>query len=115
MSNNTQVVLEQIINSLANVKVQNETKNVGENITIVKQNNSNEIKKEQKPIINKCTLCNKKTGLLGFSCQCGGNFCALHRHLEAHNCVAFNTIKNKSLENLAKQNQRIVADKIIKI
>jgi hypothetical protein len=104
--NNTQVVLDQIVKSIANIKLQNNESKIISNET-----------KEQiiKPTINKCSMCNKKTGLLGFSCQCGGNFCTLHRHLESHNCTAYNTIKNKSLENLAKQNQKIIADKIIKI
>jgi predicted nucleic acid binding AN1-type Zn finger protein len=99
--NNTQVVLDQIVKSIANIKLQNIIIETKEQII--------------KPTINKCSMCNKKTGLLGFSCQCGGNFCTLHRHLESHNCTAYNTIKNKSLENLAKQNQKIIADKIIKI
>ncbi len=106
-----QIVLDQIVKSLANVKIQNSETKIVLNNTI----NNEPIIKQEKQITNKCRMCNKKTGILGFSCQCGGNFCALHRHLETHNCTEYNTIKNKSLENLAKQNQKIIADKVIKI
>ncbi|CAI2381394.1 unnamed protein product [Moneuplotes crassus] len=39
-----------------------------------------------KPKKNRCNHCNKKTGLLGFSCKCELNFCAKHRHADDHNC-----------------------------
>lgn len=38
---------------------------------------------------NKCTwpTCNKKLGLTGFDCRCGGQFCPLHRYANEHNCT----------------------------
>ncbi|KAK0414020.1 hypothetical protein QR680_007112 [Steinernema hermaphroditum] len=35
---------------------------------------------------NRCTTCNKRVGLLGSSCRCGGLFCSLHRYEKEHNC-----------------------------
>lgn len=35
---------------------------------------------------NKCSTCNKKTGLLGFKCKCNHVFCSVHRQAESHNC-----------------------------
>jgi len=38
---------------------------------------------------NRCTWpsCNKKLGLTGFDCRCGGQFCPLHRYANEHNCT----------------------------
>jgi hypothetical protein len=38
---------------------------------------------------NRCTwpTCNKKLGLTGFDCRCGGQFCPLHRYANEHNCT----------------------------
>ena len=72
--------------------------------------------KTEKPIQkNRCTECKKKTGILGFGCRCGGNFCAGHRFTDQHNCPCVEEIKKESLENLAKQNIKVVADKITRI
>ena len=64
---------------------------------------------------NKCTSCKKKVGLLGFDCQCGGNFCASHRHADQHDCKSLSDIIKKDREILAKQNIKVVADKLEKI
>ncbi len=36
---------------------------------------------------NRCELCRKKVGLLGFDCRCGGVFCGAHRMASAHSCT----------------------------
>ena len=36
---------------------------------------------------NRCACCNKKLGLVMFTCKCGGNYCGDHRINEAHNCT----------------------------
>jgi hypothetical protein len=38
---------------------------------------------------NRCTWpsCNKKLGLTGFDCRCGGQFCPIHRYANEHNCT----------------------------
>eukprot|EP00915_Cephaloidophora_sp_WS-2016_P005763 GHVH01007634.1.p1 GENE.GHVH01007634.1~~GHVH01007634.1.p1 ORF type:complete len:165 (+),score=14.03 GHVH01007634.1:703-1197(+) len=43
-----------------------------------------------KPIqknLKRCFACNKKHGLLGFTCKCGYVFCDSHRHATAHDCT----------------------------
>lgn len=64
---------------------------------------------------NKCHLCRRKTGLLGFKCSCGGNYCAKHRFMDQHMCVNESEQIKKDLEYLEKQNIRIIANKIDKI
>ena len=63
--------------------------------------------------INRCHVCSKKVGLLGFDCRCGGLFCGLHRGDQDHAC----TFDYKPLQRaeLAKNNPKIVADKVTKI
>lgn len=34
----------------------------------------------------KCWICNKRIGILGFDCKCGYKFCGLHRYPEEHEC-----------------------------
>jgi predicted nucleic acid binding AN1-type Zn finger protein len=63
----------------------------------------------------RCTCCNKKTGLMGFNCRCGGNFCANHRHADQHNCKEIESFKKTDIEVLKKQNEKVVADKLEKI
>jgi predicted nucleic acid binding AN1-type Zn finger protein len=83
-----------------------EVKNIEVKNTEIKKT---EIKK------NKCTSCKKKVGLLGFDCQCGGNFCASHRHADQHDCKSLIDIIKKDREILAKQNIKVIADKLEKI
>lgn len=64
---------------------------------------------------NRCTTCKKKTGLLGFNCKCGGNFCASHRHADQHECKCIEEMKKEAIEILAKNNIKVVADKLEKI
>lgn len=77
-----------------------------------------EIKTEEKNIYvrhkksNRCNLieCKTKLGLLGFSCRCGYNFCAKHRHTLDHHCTFDHVTRDKNI--LEKRNEKIVADKI---
>jgi hypothetical protein len=62
---------------------------------------------------NRCEVCNKKTGLLGFICKCGKNHCSSHRHAEAHGC-SFD-YKAEGQVKLTKNNPVIKTDKINKI
>lgn len=36
--------------------------------------------------LNRCVICTKKTGLTGFKCRCGDNFCGIHRYPDEHGC-----------------------------
>ncbi len=68
-----------------------------------------------KPIktTNRCKICNKKVGLLGFVCKCEDLFCSKHRYPDGHNCqYDYKSNKRKQLE---QDNPRVVADKIRKL
>ena len=62
---------------------------------------------------NRCWLCNKRVGLTGFKCRCGGTFCSSHRYSENHDC-SFD-YKGVGREAIAKANPVVKADKIEKI
>lgn len=62
---------------------------------------------------SRCRQCNRKVGLLGFQCRCGHSFCGEHRYADAHGC-AFD-YKTFEREQLKKQNNRVVADKLQKL
>jgi predicted nucleic acid binding AN1-type Zn finger protein len=55
----------------------------------------------------KCAICQKKVGVLGFSCACSDElvFCAVHRLKESHACPTMNVRDKVVLE-------KVVADKI---
>ncbi|XP_050238158.1 zinc finger A20 and AN1 domain-containing stress-associated protein 9-like [Mercurialis annua] len=59
---------------------------------------------------NRCESCNKKLGLLGFSCRCGKVFCGTHRYADEH-CCSFD-YKKFGRDVLVKQNPVISADKL---
>jgi len=62
---------------------------------------------------NRCGTCNKKVGLTGFPCRCGGLFCSLHRYSDTHTCT-FN-YKEQAQEDIRKNNPVVVGEKIKKI
>jgi len=57
--------------------------------------------------------CNKKLGLIKIKCKCGNYYCPIHRHSTIHNCK-YDYI-DEAKNRLAKENIRVVTDKIIKI
>ncbi|CAO2206834.1 unnamed protein product [Urochloa humidicola] len=62
---------------------------------------------------SRCASCNKKVGLLGFVCRCGGTFCSVHRYGDKHPCDF--DFKAADREQIAKKNPLVVAPKINKI
>jgi len=62
---------------------------------------------------NRCNLCNKKVGLLGFKCRCEQTFCSAHRHADAHNCTF--DYKAAGREELTKANPLVVTKKVEQI
>ncbi|CAO2191562.1 unnamed protein product [Urochloa humidicola] len=62
---------------------------------------------------SRCASCNKKVGLLGFVCRCGGTFCSVHRYTDKHPCDF--DFKAAGREQIAKKNPLVVAPKINKI
>lgn len=59
---------------------------------------------------NRCTLCRKKVGLLGFNCRCEHVFCDGCRNPDVHKCSFDFFEHNKAI--LKKKNPRVVADKV---
>ncbi|CAL8086052.1 unnamed protein product [Orchesella dallaii] len=62
---------------------------------------------------NRCQLCNKKLGLTGFECRCGGFFCATHRYSDKHGCTF--DYRQLGAEQIRKNNPVVIAEKIRKI
>ncbi|XVF09714.1 hypothetical protein REPUB_Repub07fG0119200 [Reevesia pubescens] len=59
---------------------------------------------------NRCNSCDKRVGLMGFTCRCGNVFCGKHRYPEEHECsVDFKLIGR---EALLKQNPVCKGDKL---
>lgn len=65
------------------------------------------------PNPNRCFQCRKKTGLTGFKCRCGHNFCGSHRYAEAH-CCTFD-YKTTGRQQLADNNPVVQASKVQKL
>lgn len=62
---------------------------------------------------NRCHSCNKRVGLTGFMCRCGGMYCGEHRYTDGHSC-SFD-YKTMEREELRKNNPVVVSDKIQRI
>ncbi|KAI3976027.1 hypothetical protein MKX01_016710 [Papaver californicum] len=62
-------------------------------------------------VTNRCSNCNKKVGLLGFSCRCGGFYCSMHRLPEIHSCT--HDYKRLGREMVAKENPLVKRDKLM--
>lgn len=63
--------------------------------------------------VNRCGVCSKNVGLLGFDCRCGGLFCSLHRGDNNHDCQF--DYKTLQRAELVEKNPKIVSDKVTKI
>lgn len=80
-------------------------------ITVEGSSDKDQAKKKRK--VNRCSVCNKKVGLLGFDCRCGGLYCALHRGDNDHDCQF--DYKSVQRAELAEKNPRVVGEKVKKI
>jgi len=80
-----------------------------------RQNNDINIKMPNRPIKkkNRCKICNRKVGMLGFECRCEDLFCSKHRYPDEHNCCY--DYKTNERKRLLEENPKIVAEKIRKI
>ncbi|KAG0464241.1 hypothetical protein HPP92_020310 [Vanilla planifolia] len=60
----------------------------------------------------RCAVCKKKVGmaLVAVGCRCGGVFCSVHRHAEAHNC--WHDFRREGRRQLANANPLVKAEKI---
>ena len=58
----------------------------------------------------RCEMCKKKVGIIGFECRCGSMFCRKHRFPEKHECNF--DYKALGCEILMKQNPPLKPDKL---
>ena len=63
----------------------------------------------------KCSFCNKKLGMITFSCDCGGLFWPNHRYTHTHNCKLKLEIQKKNKENIIENNPKIDFKKVVAI
>lgn len=61
-------------------------------------------------IFEKCMICKKKL-MVNIKCKCSNHYCEKHRF--NHNCTYSYFLENKS--NLDKKNQKVEADKVVRI
>lgn len=66
-----------------------------------------------KPKKSRCNVCNKKLGLTGFTCRCGGLFCSIHRYADGHQCGY--DYKTEAKNAIRKANPKVDGEKIAKI
>jgi hypothetical protein len=64
---------------------------------------------------NRCSWesCNKKLGLTGFDCRCGGQYCPLHRYANEHNCTF--DYKEHGQNEIRKNMPVVQADRVRRI
>lgn len=63
----------------------------------------------------RCTFCNKKTGLLFFTCECEGKFCTKHLNAHSHECCLIEKRKDEKKKELEENNPKIDTMKVEKI
>ncbi|XVF51616.1 hypothetical protein PTKIN_Ptkin04bG0198600 [Pterospermum kingtungense] len=59
---------------------------------------------------NRCFVCRKRVGLIGFKCKCGSTLCGDHRYPQNHEC-SFD-FKGAGRDAIAKANPVVKADKV---
>ncbi len=74
------------------------------------EDKSKKVKKKTKK--KRCAKCNKKLGIVPFSCKCDNFFCAKCRMPEDHQCTF--DWKKSYRDKLEKENPKIEADKVEK-
>ena len=81
---------------------------------IINSSESNHDKpKVKKAKKKRCPICNKKLGLLPFTCKCGLDFCVNHIQPELHNCNYDHKTDAKKLLN--NRMIKVINEKIEKI
>ena len=63
----------------------------------------------------RCTFCKKKTGLISFTCDCGGIFCSAHLNAHSHECCLIEQRKDEKKKELEENNPKIDTKKVEKI
>ena len=63
----------------------------------------------------KCHFCKKKTGMINFTCGCGGIFCIEHRYTHSHNCVKIEEKKEVEKKFIEKSNPKMESSTLEKV
>ena len=89
-----------------------ESKKDNEGVDIIggKKDNDKEIEKGKKI---RCACCNKKLGLIYFTCKCGNKYCQKHLYPHSHNC-SFNN-KESCQKQIEKNNPQMISSSFIKV
>jgi len=61
---------------------------------------------------SKCWTCEKRLGLMTFTCRCGYIFCGEHRYAETHKCTF--DYKTQQRQKLKDDNPVVASDKLIR-
>jgi len=82
----SQVASAPVISNDTDVSTMNDSNTIGNTSLGASPTSSTNVEKKKR---NRCSWesCNKKLGLTGFDCRCGGHFCPLHRYANEHNCT----------------------------
>jgi len=63
----------------------------------------------------RCAFCQKKTGLINFTCQCQKIFCVVHRCSHSHNCTHKKEKKETSKQQIQTKNPKMGPQKVTKV
>ncbi|XP_074591274.1 zinc finger A20 and AN1 domain-containing stress-associated protein 1-like [Curcuma longa] len=63
--------------------------------------------------VNRCSVCRRRVGLMGFRCRCGELFCGEHRYSDRHDCCF--DYKAAARDAIARANPVVRAAKIARI
>jgi AN1-like Zinc finger. len=63
----------------------------------------------------RCTFCNKKVGLVHYTCACQGIFCSLHRYTHSHNCTFKKEKQEENKKKIQDQNPKTESSTLDKI
>ena len=79
---------------------------------VINQNNNQEKEKISKKKKTRCSFCNKKTGLVSFTCDCKAIFCAAHLNAHSHNCCLLSQKKDIKQKQVKENNPIINFKKV---
>lgn len=69
--------------------------------------------KEKSKKKKRCHKCQKRVGLTGFDCRCGGHYCGLHRYSDVHGCTF--DYRQLAQAEIRRHNPVVAAEKVKKI
>ncbi|KAK1419089.1 hypothetical protein QVD17_28246 [Tagetes erecta] len=111
-SASAKLALNKLVNNNNNnvVTVTSSSSSGSEPVLLSTADQSVELKEK---VTNRCLICNKKVGVIGFKCRCGDTFCGSHRYPEKHDCEF--DFRKTGRDAIAKANPVVRADKVDRI